>query len=177
MDRAALLELFDYTGWAWARIARTIDGLPPEQFAAPVAGSGWPSLAACTEHFTASYDGWLNHKDWGLGLGPLLYPGDGQALQQWPTMKEYREQVREVCRKALARDDGWLLKKFERDYGGGPELLSPVDIIANLLLHERGHHGDLNTLFHQLGVRSYIIDYRYFVSRRDEFAMDDAGGD
>ena len=177
MDRAALDELFDYTGWAWDRIARTIDGLPPEAFGRPVAGSGWPALSDCIEHFTAAYDGWLNG-DWALNLGPSHYPGDGEGypgtpeLKVWPAMKEYRKAVRAQCREALDSDDGWLFTKGERDYGGGPEVWSPGDVIANLLLHERGHHGDLNTLFHQLGVKSYIIDYRYFLTRRDEFALD-----
>jgi uncharacterized damage-inducible protein DinB len=180
MDRAALNELFDYTGWAWERIARTIDGLPPEQFGAQVAGSGWPALSDCVEHFTAAYDGWLND-DWAWNLGESHYPRDGEdypgtpELKVWAGMKEYRAKVRGQCREVLDRDDGWLFTKVGRDYGDGVEVWSPADTVGNLLLHERGHHGDLNTLFHQLDVRSYIIDYRYFLTRPDEFAMDDGG--
>lgn len=178
MDRAALNELFDYTGWAWERLERVIDALPPEQFGAPVPGSGWSALSSCIEHFTAAYDGWLND-EWSLNLGPGFYPRGGEdypdvpELKVWETMKEYRRQCRAQCREVLARDDAWLFTKFEKDYGGGVERWCPGDIIANLLLHERGHHGDLNTLFHQLGVRSYIIDYRYFVTRNADFAMDE----
>jgi len=179
MDRAALDELFDYTGWAWERIERVIDALPPEQFGAPVPGSGWPSLSACVEHFTAAYDGWLNG-DWALNLGNSHYPRDGEdfpntpELKVWEAMKEYRAVCRAQCREVLGREDAWLFTKTDNDYGDGViERWAPGDTIANLLLHERGHHGDLNTLFHQVGVRSYIIDYRYFLTRPDLFSMDE----
>ena len=32
MDRAAITELYDYTEFAWERIAATSDMLPPDQF-------------------------------------------------------------------------------------------------------------------------------------------------
>jgi uncharacterized damage-inducible protein DinB len=170
VQRDAIQELFEYTGWAWQRIERVIDGLPEGTFARAVEGSGWPSLAACVTHFTAAYDGWLNG-GWSLALGELKYPG-GEALTGWATMKPYRAECREMFRNALAVDDATLYAKRRFDLDGGPEMLSRAAVITNLVLHERGHHGDLNTLFHQLGVRSYIIDYRYLVSRRDEFAVD-----
>ena len=171
MQRDALQELFDYTGWAWERIERVIDGLPEGTFGRPVEGSGWPRLADCVTHFTGAYDGWLNG-EWALALGELKHPGD-EALRDWAAMKAYRAECREMFAEALAAPDDVLYEKRRMELDGGPEMLSRADILANLVVHERGHHGDLNTLFHQLGVQSYIIDYRYFVSRRDEFAMDD----
>ena len=174
MKRDALEELFDYTGWAWDRLAGVIDELPATQFGAAVAGSGWPSLSACFGHVVGAYDGWMNGER-ALGLGSLSYPG-AHALQSWAAMRGYRRHCRESFRRALAVEDSVLYEKRAMDFGEeSPELLSRADILANLLLHERGHHGDLNTLFHQLGIRSYIIDYRFFVSRRDEFALDKSG--
>jgi len=171
-ERAAIEELYDYTGWAWGRIARVVDQLAPEMFAREVAGSGWPTLAACFEHWVAAYDGWLNHPTWGLGLGEVRHPGS-DALKSWPAMKAYRAQCRESFRAALAMPESALYAKREFRFGGKVELLSPADILTNLLIHERGHHGDLNTLFDGLGVRGYFIDYRFFVTRREEFILDD----
>ncbi|MBI5947132.1 MAG: DinB family protein [Chloroflexi bacterium] len=174
MKRDAIEELFDYTGWAWERLARVIEELPPDQFAEPVAGSGWPSLSACLSHVVSAYDGWING-EWGLRLGALAYPGE-EALSSWTVMREYQRHCREAFHGALSVDDAVLYQKRAMDFGDdSPELLSRADILANLLLHERGHHGDLNTLFHQLGIRSYIFDYRFFVSRREEFAVDTSG--
>ena len=45
--------------------------------------------------------------------------------------------------------------------------------MRNLVIHERGHHGDLSTLFHTLGVRSFLVDFRYFTTRRADFVMDE----
>jgi uncharacterized damage-inducible protein DinB len=170
MQRDAIEELFDYTAWAWERIERVIDRLAVGTFANPVEGSGWPRLFDCVNHFSSAYDGWING-EWALALGEIKYPGD-EAASDWPTMKAYRAECREMFRGAVKIDDATLHEKREWDFGDSKEMLSRGDILANLLIHERGHHGDLNTLFHQLGVKSYIIDYRYFVSRRDEFAVD-----
>ncbi len=171
MKRDALEELFDYAGWAWERISRVIDGLPAAQFAKPVPGSGWPSLSACFAHFAGAYDGWINGP-WALALAERQHPGE-EALQSWPVMKEFRRRGREAFRRAIDVPDAVLYEKRAMDLGGPePEQLSRADILANLVLHERGHHGDLNTLFHQLGVRSYIIDYRAFVSAPDVFVAD-----
>ena len=171
MDRAAIKELFDYTGFAWERIAATIDSLPPSQFAERVPGSGWPALRDCFEHFVAAYDGWING-EWALALGTLMYIGP-ETLQTWEEMRSYRRETRAAFLAALECTDNVFYAKREYRFSEVTELLSRADILTNLLLHERGHHGDLNTLFHQLGVRSFVIDYRYFVTRPGDFVTDD----
>ena len=67
-------------------------------------------------------------------------------------------------------DELWKKTTWNLDFG--PEDMSRGDILTNLLLHERGHHGDISTLFHQLGVKGYLLDYRFFVTKRDEFIPD-----
>lgn len=173
MDRAAIKELYDYTGFAWDRIAATLDTLPPSQFVERVPGSGWPTLRDCFEHFVCAYDGWING-EWALGLGKLMYSGP-EALQTWEQMRNYRREVRSAFMAALDCPDEVLYAKREYRLGDVPELLSRADILANLVIHERGHHGDLNTLFYQLGIRSFVIDYRYFTTRPRDFVMDDEG--
>lgn len=174
MDRAAINELYDYTEFAWERVAATIDTLPPSQFAERVPGSGWPALGDCFEHFVSAYDGWING-EWALALGKLLYPGP-EALRTWAQMRAYRRGVRDAFEAALECTDAELFAKREYRFAGISEMLSRADILTNLLIHERGHHGDLNTLFHQLGVRSFVIDYRYFVTRPGDFVTDDEEG-
>lgn len=171
MDRNAIEELFAYTGFAWDRIARVIDTLPSGQFSARIAGSGWPALRDCFEHWVAAYDGWINGR-WALGLGIMTYPGT-DSLHTWEQMRSYRTQTREAFRSALECPDDLLYAKREYRFDDTSELLSRADILTNLLLHERGHHGDLSTMFHQLGVRSFYVDYRYFVSRPRDFVMDE----
>lgn len=171
MDRKAIEELYRYTDYAWERIARVIDTLPPAQFAARIPGSGWPALRNCFEHVVAAYDGWING-EWALALGSLIYTGP-ETLQTWEQMRNYRLRVRAAFRDAMACPDDVLYGKREYRFGDAPEQLSRADILTNLLLHERGHHGDLNTMFHQLGIRGFFVDYRYFVSRPGDFVMDE----
>lgn len=171
MDRTAIKELYDYTEYAWERIAATIDTLPPARFSERVPGSGWPALRDCFEHFVSAYDGWING-EWALGLGKLIYPGP-EALQTWEQMRGYRRDVRAAFLAALDCSDVDLYTKREYRLSEVPEVLCRADILANLVIHERGHHGDLNTLFHQLGIRGFVIDYRYFVTRPGDFVTDD----
>jgi uncharacterized damage-inducible protein DinB len=44
---------------------------------------------------------------------------------------------------------------------GAPMLYSPADIFVHLMLHERQHHGYLNTLLHQLGAEIPIVECRF----------------
>ena len=39
---------------------------------------------------------------------------------------------------------------------------SPADIFAHVLLHELRHHGDMRTLFYQLGSEGPMVEYRFF---------------
>ncbi len=173
MDRAAINELFDYTGWAWERIARLIDEQLAEAYAKPMEGSGWPSIADCLSHTVSAYDGWLN-AEWGqIGAGQLSYPAEWpRPVDDWGAMKAYHKRVRETFKQVLDVPDAALYEKLTINDGFGPELMSRADILANLLIHERGHHGDLNTLFHLHGVKSYYIDYRFFRTLPDRFLMD-----
>jgi uncharacterized damage-inducible protein DinB len=41
--------------------------------------------------------------------------------------------------------------------------MSVADILAHLLLHERGHHGDLSTLFYHFGAELPSMDYRVYL--------------
>lgn len=171
MERACIAELLDYVDWAWERIERTIDDLPPRTFGEAVGGSGWPSLAACCFHATSAYDGWI-HGEWALGNGEYIATTD-EPITAFDDFKEYRRLCMDAARGVLDLDDDAFYgrQRFEIEPGVIEEM-SPADVLSNLVLHERGHHGDVNTIFHQLGVRSYIIDYRYFITRPGEFMQD-----
>jgi uncharacterized damage-inducible protein DinB len=49
----------------------------------------------------------------------------------------------------------------------GRRLLdSPGEILVHVMLHERQHHGDLNTLLYQLGIEIPIVEYRFSLPER-----------
>ena len=57
MDKAALEDLFAYTGWAWEQIKAAI---PDEENLRSIApGSGWPALRNCLAHIVLAYDRWV----------------------------------------------------------------------------------------------------------------------
>ncbi len=171
MDRSALEELFAYTEFSWSRHARVMEGLTSEQFRAAVGTSGWPSLHQAFFHATGAYDFWLNHAG-ALGLGDMAHPGD-EGFATWAEMAAYRELTRRAFRTALDVDDAELYRKRAFDFGEGPESLSRADVLANLVIHERGHHGDISTLLYQLGIKAPVVDYRYFLSFPERFVVDE----
>jgi uncharacterized damage-inducible protein DinB len=175
VKRDAIEELFDYTGWAWERIAKVIDEQLVDAYAKPMEGSGWPSIAACLSHSVSAYDGWLN-MEWGqIEASDISYPATWpDPVNDWDDMKAYYGRIRESFRRAINIPDDALYEKRAYDLGSGSEQLSTADILANMVLHERGHHGDLNTLFHLHGVKSYIIDYRFFRSLPGQFVLDES---
>jgi uncharacterized damage-inducible protein DinB len=181
MDRAAIEELYAYTDFAWERLGKTMEKLTQEQYADPVPGSGWPSVRRAVLHILNAYDGWLNEDKWGLGLHETPFPDveswdDLYAkVPNWEAIQPCRDSLRATFRKALDVSDEELFTKKTWELEFGPEELSRADVLTNLLLHERGHHGDLSTLFHQLGIRSLFVDYRFFVSKPGDFIEDVEG--
>jgi uncharacterized damage-inducible protein DinB len=51
------------------------------------------------------------------------------------------------------------------DVDGETLLYGPADIFVHALLHERQHHGDVNTLLFQLGIEVPIVEYRFSLTR------------
>lgn len=171
MDREAIDELIAYTDYSWARHARVMEGLSDEQFTDPVPGSGWPAPREVFMHVVGSYDGWLNSR-WGLsGAGEAEYE-ERQKMTSWKEMAEYRAKTRADFRRALETDDETLFRKSERDSPFGMTRLSRADVLTNLLMHERGHHGDLSTLFYQMGIKGYVVEWITFASDADSFVPD-----
>ena len=49
---------------------------------------------------------------------------------------------------------------------GKPKRYSPADIFVHAFLHERQHHGDLNTLLYQLQIDIPIVEFRFSLPER-----------
>ena len=164
-DRAAIEELYGYTGAAWEIYAEKMRALPPDLLTRPAPGSGWPALRDAFQHVLGAYDGWINTD---LALGTPLDPS-ADELATWEKVEEYRTAVRSQFRRLLDEtSDESLFERFTKAYDDdGPETLSIADILANLLLHERGHHGDLSTLLYQHGTEPPFVDYRMYLYMKD----------
>jgi uncharacterized damage-inducible protein DinB len=83
-------------------------------------------------------------------------------VKSWDELEAYRRRVRGHARDYLdSLGDGELLTPREMNVDGETLRYSPADIFVHVLLHERQHHGDLNTLLYQLGVEPPIVEYRF----------------
>jgi uncharacterized damage-inducible protein DinB len=64
---------------------------------------------------------------------------------------------------------GWsdeeLSETHDVNIYGEPIRYSRSELIVHLLLHERGHHGDVTTLFWQLGIDAPQLEYRFHLRR------------
>jgi uncharacterized damage-inducible protein DinB len=166
LRRDALEELYAYTDFAWDAYAAIFRTLPSAMIIDATPGSGWPSAKDALAHVIEAYDGWLHYV---LARGAFLYPTKKDSLDSWERIDDYRRLVRATLRGLLDHTpDEELYRTFTREYDAGePETLSLADISGNLLLHERGHHGDLNMLLYQLGRKQPGVDYRQYAVARN----------
>jgi uncharacterized damage-inducible protein DinB len=165
-DRDALRELFEYAEFTWNSYGRTLAKLPDDAFTREIPGSGWADLRHALFHVALAWDGWA-YERFGLTLPELEH----QDVANWNELTEHRTRVRSLMRRALDEtDDETLAARNVPMWEDTParQLVSIGDVLAHVLLHERGHHGDISTLFSQLGAEPPNMDYliyRFFKSR------------
>lgn len=155
MDRAAVEELFAFTDYSWREYERAIRPLGDDVLTAPAPGSGWPALRDALAHINWAYVRWLANPA-GTTHEPV------EQVKSWDELDTYRRRVRGHTREYVdSLDEGELLTPREMNVDGETRLYSPADIFVHVFLHERQHHGDLNTLLYQLGVEPPIVEYRF----------------
>ncbi|MEX2159647.1 MAG: DinB family protein [Dehalococcoidia bacterium] len=168
-NRAALEDLFDYTTFTWESYGRSLKQLPPDALTRPIAGSGWSSLWEVLVHLAVAWDEWLRDR---LGLDNAL-DVDAASLVSWDDIQAIRERTRGWLKRVLEETadeelHGRAALMFE---GTAAEIrATAADILAHMLLHERGHHGDISTLLVQLGAMAPNVDYivyLWFKQRRE----------
>lgn len=161
MNRADIERLFAFTDYGWSRYEETIRPLGDGTLTKPAPGSGWPALRDALAHINWAYIRWLTNP-----YGTTDEPKD--RVNSWAELAAYRSRVRDHAREYFdSLDDDELSTPRKMDIDGEPILYSPGEILAHVMLHERQHHGDLNTLLYQLGVDIPIVEYRFSLPERD----------
>jgi uncharacterized damage-inducible protein DinB len=160
MDRAAVEELFSFTDYAWRRYENVLRPLGDEVLAQPVVGSGWPALRDALSHMTWAYARWLADPA-GTSGAPEVH------ISSWDELEGYRRRVWENVRAYLdSLSDDELVTPREMNVDGDVLVYSPAEIFAHAMLHERQHHGDVNTLLSQLGIEIPIVEFRFSLAGR-----------
>jgi uncharacterized damage-inducible protein DinB len=160
MDRAAIEELWTFTDHSWRVYERVIRPLGDDLLTAPAPGSGWPALRDPLAHMVWAYVRWLADPA-GTTDEPV------EQIESWDELEAYRSRVRGHDRDYLdSLNDEELMTPREMNVDGEPLWYSPADIFVHAMLHERQHHGDLNTLLYQHGIEVPIVEYRFSLPER-----------
>jgi len=160
MDRPAIEELFAFTDYSWRQYADYVRPLGDETLVKPAPGSGWPALRDAFVHINWAYVRWLADPAGTYATGP-------EQINSWDELEDYRRRVRLNAREYLdSLRDLELTTPREMNIDGNPMLYSPAEIFVHVLLHEREHHGDINTLLYQLGVEPAMVEYRFSLPDR-----------
>jgi uncharacterized damage-inducible protein DinB len=160
MDRAAIDDLFAFTDYSWREYEAVIRPLGDDVLTQPAPGSGWPALRDALAHIVSAYVRWLADP-----AGTTDEPAE--RVDSWDDLEDYRRRLRDHARVYLdSLDDVELLTPREMNIYGETLVYSPADILVHVLLHERQHHGDLNTLLYQLGIEIPIVEYRFSLPER-----------
>ena len=159
LDRAALEELYDYTSFTWQTYGNVVRGLPAGALTQPVEGSGWPALRDVLFHVAGGWDGWL--RDQAGSTAPL--DEGAESATSWEYLNGYRERVRGWMRRILDETSDIDLHRRNLPEFNGAMMVTKAEILGHILLHERGHHGDITTLVSTLGGTPPPIDYLTYV--------------
>jgi uncharacterized damage-inducible protein DinB len=160
MDRPAIEELFAFTDYSWRTYADSIRPLSDDTLTKPAPGSGWPALRDAFVHINWAYVRWLADPAGTSSIPP-------EQIGSWDQLDDYRGRVRGRFREYLdSLIDSDLAALREMNIDGIPMWYSPADIFTHVLLHERAHHGDLNTLLYQLGFEPVMVEYRFSLPNR-----------
>jgi uncharacterized damage-inducible protein DinB len=160
MDRRAIEEMYDMTDFTWATYVEFLAKLPEGALRAPVPGSGWPALINAFGHINYAYDRWLHQT---LKARAVIV-AEPASVADWLTVEDWRAQARASFRSIL---DGTPDERL--DVADIPvwyderARMSTADVLTHVLLHERGHHGDISTLFYQQGVEMPSMDYGMYL--------------
>lgn len=160
MDRTAIEELYHFTDHSWRIYADVIRPLGDDTLTGPAPGSGWPALRDALGHINWAYVRWLANPD-------ATTKSEVPPIASWKDVEAYRRRVRDHARRYLdSLSDEDLLAPREMSVDDETLVYSPADILAHTMLHERQHHGDLNTLLYQLGIAVPMVEYRFSLPER-----------
>jgi uncharacterized damage-inducible protein DinB len=160
MDRDAIEELLTFTDYSWLQHEQLIRPLGDDVLTKPAPGSGWPALQDALSHINWAYIRWL--------ADPAKTTDEPRvAARSWEELDAYRRRVRDHAREYLASlSDDELVTPREMNVDGELMRYTPADIFVHTLLHERQHHGDVNTLLYQLGIEPPIVEFRFSLAER-----------
>jgi uncharacterized damage-inducible protein DinB len=162
MDRAAIGDLFTFTEYSWRVYADAVRPLGDETLVKPAPGSGWPALRDAFVHINWAYVRWLADPNGTSLTGP-------ERIGSWHELEDYRRRVRVRFREFLdSLDDSELMTPRNMNIDDRKIRYSPAEIFTHVLLHERAHHGDLNTLLYQLGFEPVMVEYRFSLASHEE---------
>jgi uncharacterized damage-inducible protein DinB len=168
MNRDALNELFAYTTFTWKTYDRAVKILPTEELTRPLEGSGWSALREPLVHVASAWDGWL-----AKNAGETFTEFDIDTIITWDAIHDLRTQARGWMRRLLDEmTDADLFEKTKPTWDGQPDdnRSTVADVLLHILLHERGHHGDVTTLLSRAGApiaNSDYLFYQFFKSRKE----------
>ena len=155
MDRAAVEALWRFTDYSWGAYEEAIRPLGDDMLTKAVPGSGWPALRDALGHINWAYIRWLANPS-------KTTDAPEEQPASWDELNAYRRRVRDHAREyldSLGEDE--LVTPREMNVDGERKVFSPAEVFVHTFLHERQHHGDVNTLLYQLGFEPPVVEFRF----------------
>jgi uncharacterized damage-inducible protein DinB len=109
-----------------------------------------------------AWDEWLRDR---LDLADPLN-ATPESVASWDDLQPHRQRTRGWLRRVIDETpDDRLHERAEPMLEGTPAEMrvTRAELLSHILLHERGHHGDVTTLLSRLGATPPGIDYLTYV--------------
>src|SRR5574341_212131 len=159
MQKQDILTLYEYNGWANARILGAVEPLPPEAFQRDLKNS-FPSVRDTLVHILGAEWIWLRRwqgESLSKGLPAAEFPTVASLKDRFATLdRERRAFLDTVSEERLGQPFGY------RDMAGNAHSLRLVDSLQHLANHGTYHRGQITTMLRQLGVKPVSTDMSRF---------------
>jgi uncharacterized damage-inducible protein DinB len=161
MNREAIQELYAHIDYVWPQVVEIISESGDATLTKPAPGSGWPNLRNCFAHLIFAYESWLGF------MTDTLPTNAWESVQSFSEIDAARAALRGRIDSLLAGlSDDQLAEIRTFNIRGEKMPYSYAELLAHVALHERGHHGDVTTLFWQLAIGDDpSFDYRWHLER------------
>jgi len=161
MNRDAIQKLYAHLDFVWPQIVNIVSESGPDTLSKPATNSGWPNLRNCLAHFIFAYDRWYAF------MADTSQTGVSETVQTLTEIDQARASFRskiDALLESFSDEELQEIRTFDID--GEKMPYSYGELLAHVALHERGHHGDVTTLFSQLGIEAdAAFEYRFLLGR------------
>jgi uncharacterized damage-inducible protein DinB len=158
-----IVDVYEYSDWANAKIFKIIEALPADDFTRPVGGS-FESIRNTLVHMLSAEWGWLARCG-GPERGPRLEAADFPTLESITTAWRKLQKGRATFLATLGDDDVERMVTYYNDENEARSL--PIgELLFHAANHDAHHRGQVSMMLRMMGYEPGDVDQLFYYGER-----------